>query len=39
VHTYLRERHIAHIWHVDTGPHDFPVWRNDLYLFGQRLFK
>ena len=26
-------------WHVDSGGHTWPVWRNDLYLFSQMLFR
>ncbi len=39
VHKYLKEKKISHIWHVDSGQHDFPVWKNDLYLFAQRIFR
>jgi enterochelin esterase-like enzyme len=39
VHKYLKEKNVAHIWHVDSGGHTFPVWKNDLYLFSQRLFR
>lgn len=38
-HTYLKEKGVPHIWHVDSGKHDFLVWKNDLYLFSQLLFK
>ena len=38
-HTYLKEKGVPHIWHVDSGKHDWPVWKNDLYLFSQLLFK
>jgi enterochelin esterase-like enzyme len=38
-HAYLKEHDIPHIWHVDSGGHDFTVWKNDLYLFSQLLFK
>jgi len=27
------------VWHIDSGAHEFPVWRNDLYLFSQLIFK
>ena len=27
------------VWHVDSGAHEWPVWRNDLYLVAQRLFR
>jgi len=38
-HAYLKQKKVPHIWHVDAGPHDFSVWRNDLYLFAQRIFR
>ena len=39
LHTYLKEKNVPHIWHVDSGAHTFPVWKNDLYLFAQRIFR
>ena len=27
------------LWHVDSGAHTWPVWKNDLYLLAQRLFR
>jgi enterochelin esterase-like enzyme len=38
-HTTLEEKKIPHVWHVDSGGHTFPVWKNDLYLIAQMLFK
>lgn len=38
-HTFLKSGDIPHIWHVDSGGHTWPVWKNDLYLIAQRLFK
>ena len=38
VHQYLKEKGVPHVWHVDSGPHDFNVWKNDLYWFSQKLF-
>lgn len=38
-HAYLKEKNVPHIWHLDSGGHDFNVWKNDLYLFAQRLFQ
>lgn len=35
----LEQQKVPHIWHVDSGGHTFPVWRNDLYLFSQLLFR
>ncbi|MCW3790109.1 alpha/beta hydrolase-fold protein [Paenibacillus sp. LS1] len=39
VHQYLTQHGVPHIWHEESGGHDWPVWKNDLYLFTQRLFK
>jgi enterochelin esterase-like enzyme len=38
-HSALDDMKVPHIWQVDTGAHAWPVWKNDLYLFSQRLFK
>jgi enterochelin esterase-like enzyme len=38
-HRYLKEKNVPHIWHVESGGHDFAVWKNDLYLFSQLLFR
>lgn len=39
LHKYAKTNNVPHIWHVDSGKHDFLVWKNDLYLFSQLLFK
>ena len=39
VHAYLKEKNVPHIWHVDSGRHEWRVWKNDLYLFSQRIFR
>ena len=39
VHAYLKEKGVPHVWHIDSGAHEFPVGRNDLYLFSQLIFK
>ena len=39
VHRYCQEHEIPHIWHVDSGGHDFSVWKNDLYHFAQKIFR
>ncbi|MBI3417658.1 MAG: esterase family protein [Verrucomicrobia bacterium] len=39
VHAYLKEKNLPHIWHVDGNAHDTPEWRNNLYLFSQRIFR
>jgi enterochelin esterase-like enzyme len=38
-HAALEQGKVPHIWHVDAGGHTWPVWRNDLYLFAQLLFR
>ncbi|HTE19055.1 MAG TPA: alpha/beta hydrolase-fold protein [Armatimonadota bacterium] len=38
-HTALQEKKVPHVWHIDSGGHDFAVWKNDLYLFAPRLFR
>jgi enterochelin esterase-like enzyme len=39
IHTALTEKKVPHVWHVDSGGHTWPVWKNDLYLLSQRLFQ
>ena len=39
VHNYLKEKGVPHVWHVDSNGHDGTHWANNLYLFGQRIFK
>jgi enterochelin esterase-like enzyme len=39
VHNYLKEQGVPHVWHVDGNAHDTTEWDNNLYLFGQRIFK
>ena len=39
VHAYLKEKNVPHIWHVDGNGHDPTHWRNNLWLFSQRIFK
>jgi enterochelin esterase-like enzyme len=39
-HAYLKDQKIPHTYHVDPGgKHDFAVWKNDLYLFTQKIFR
>ena len=38
LHTYLKNRNVPHIWNVDANAHDSPEWKNNLYLFAQRIF-
>jgi enterochelin esterase-like enzyme len=38
-HDYLAAKNVPHIFYIEPGGHDFKVWKNDLYLFSQLLFK
>lgn len=38
-HDYLKKESVPHIFYVEPGGHDFKVWKNDLYMFSQLLFK
>jgi enterochelin esterase-like enzyme len=39
LHQGLVEAKIDHVWYLDSGVHEVPVWNNNLYLFSQMLFK
>jgi enterochelin esterase-like enzyme len=39
VHAYLKEKGVPHVWHVDGNAHDPTEWKNNLYLFVQRIFR
>jgi enterochelin esterase-like enzyme len=39
LHNTLEEKKVPHIWHVDSGGHTWPVWKNDLYLLAPMLFQ
>lgn len=38
-HDYLFMHDVPHIYYLEPGGHDFTVWKNDLYMFMQFLFK
>lgn len=38
-HEALVEQKTPHVWHIDAGSHTWPVWKNDLYLLSQKLFR
>ncbi|MBN8578819.1 MAG: esterase [Cytophagales bacterium] len=38
-HDYLYQKDVPHIYYVEPGGHDFKVWKSDLYMFSQFLFK
>jgi enterochelin esterase-like enzyme len=35
----LAEKKVPLVWHVDSGGHEWPVWKNDLYLLSPMLFQ
>jgi enterochelin esterase-like enzyme len=39
LHAYLKAKGVPHIWHVDGYAHDPTEWKNNLYLFVQRIFR
>jgi enterochelin esterase-like enzyme len=40
VHKMLEDNKVSHIYNViPEGKHDFKVWKNDLYVFAQLLFR
>lgn len=39
LHKGLDEAKIEHVWYLDSGVHEVPVWNNNLYLMAQMLFK
>lgn len=38
-HAYLELNNVPHIWYEESGGHDWPVWKNDLYHFSQLVFR
>jgi len=38
-HQSLDAKKVPHQWHVGSGDHSFVVWKNDLYLFAQVVFR
>jgi len=38
-HDYLVAKSVPHIFYIEPGVHDFKVWKNDLFMFSQLLFK
>lgn len=38
-HEYLAAHEIPHVYYLESGVHDFKVWKNGLYMFSGLLFK
>jgi enterochelin esterase-like enzyme len=38
-HDYLYQNDVPHIYYLESGGHDFKVWKNGLYMYSQFLFK
>jgi len=36
---YLKQEKVPHVYYLEPGGHDFNVWKNDLYMVSQLLFK
>ena len=36
---YLKQHNVPHAFYLEPGGHDFNVWKNDLYMVSQLLFK
>lgn len=39
VQTYLKEKDVPHVWHVDGNGHDPTHWSNSIYYFTQKIFR
>jgi enterochelin esterase-like enzyme len=39
MHTYLKEKDVPHVWHVDGNGHDPTHWSSSLYFFAQKVFR
>jgi enterochelin esterase-like enzyme len=39
IHTELTEAKVTHLWHIGSGGHTWPVWKDDLYRFAQLIFQ
>ncbi len=38
-HEALEPKNVPHVWQIDSGGHDFGVWKVDLYHFAPLLFR
>ena len=38
-HAHLKQNRVPHVWNIDRHAHDSPEWRNNLWLFAQRIFR
>jgi enterochelin esterase-like enzyme len=38
-HAALEDMKVPHVWHLGSGGHTWPVWKDDLYRFAQLLFR
>lgn len=38
-HGYLAAHGVPHVYYLESGVHDFKVWKNGLYMFSGLLFK
>jgi enterochelin esterase-like enzyme len=38
-HVQLEQKKVPHVWHSEPGGHNMNVWKNDLWLFSQMIFR
>jgi predicted peptidase len=38
-HAALEDKKVPHVWHLGSGGHTWPVWKSDLHLVAQKLFR
>jgi enterochelin esterase-like enzyme len=38
VHAFFKEKDVPHVWNVDGFAHDSSEWKNNFFLFSQRIF-
>jgi enterochelin esterase-like enzyme len=38
-HTALEKQKVPHVWYIDSGGHDWTVWKTDLHMLSRMLFR
>jgi enterochelin esterase-like enzyme len=38
-HNWLTENNVPHVWQIDSGAHEWPVWKTDVYNLTPMLFR
>ncbi len=39
LHSYLEEKNVPHVYHINGGGHEWRVWKENLYQFAPLLFR